>query len=91
MNATSFFDQPFFLEPGDGYAYFIGQFWHRIKLDTLSAERTSMPRSCRKSTTIYATSVSAPHFGMVAWNHGQLLRITIDEASIPRSKRPIAK
>jgi hypothetical protein len=31
------------------------------------------------------------HYGMVAWNQGQLLRITIDEAKIPRSERPIAK
>jgi hypothetical protein len=82
MNSSNNYDA-IFLEPGDGYLYFVGQFWHRIKLQTLTAERLNSTFMPLEYDELRNFGVSA-HFGMVAWNRGQLLRITVDEASIPR-------
>ena len=82
MDATSYFDQPFFLDPGDGYVYFIGQFWHRIKLATLTAERLTSTWMPDRYDECRNFGVSA-HYGMVMWLAGTLYQIRIDEPAIP--------
>ncbi len=90
MNAGSYFDRPIFLDPGDGYVYFIGTFWHRIKLTTFTAERltsTWMPEQYDECRNF---GVSA-HYGMVMWLEGTLYQIRIDETAIPHDGDAVTK